>query len=47
MVHTLGESPEDWEGEEGFIDTQMIDKHVTKPNGIKHKVSHRINTRYR
>nr|XP_027230665.1 uncharacterized protein LOC113822330 [Penaeus vannamei] len=38
MVHTLGESPEDWEGEEGFIDTQMIDKHVTKPNGIRHKI---------
>ena len=39
IVHTLGECPEKWEGEEGFIDTGMIDKHVIKPNGIKHKVN--------
>ncbi|XP_047477887.1 NADH-cytochrome b5 reductase 1-like isoform X2 [Penaeus chinensis] len=38
MMHTLGESPEDWDGEEGFIDTQMIDKYLTKPNGIKQKI---------
>ncbi|KAK7022822.1 hypothetical protein SK128_011860 [Halocaridina rubra] len=38
IVYTLGEAPENWEGEEGFIDTQMIDKHVTKPDGIKHKI---------
>ncbi|XP_037781567.1 NADH-cytochrome b5 reductase 1-like [Penaeus monodon] len=33
MVHTLGESPEDWDGEEGFIDTQMIDKHIIMCGG--------------
>ncbi|XP_042888990.1 uncharacterized protein LOC122264255 isoform X2 [Penaeus japonicus] len=38
IVHTLGESPEDWEGEEGFIDTQMIDKHVSKPDGKRRKI---------
>ncbi|XP_047477389.1 NADH-cytochrome b5 reductase 1-like [Penaeus chinensis] len=38
IVHTLGESPEDWEGEEGFIDTQMINKHVTKPNDLRQKI---------
>ncbi|MCL4133851.1 UNVERIFIED_CONTAM: hypothetical protein GTU68_015582 [Idotea baltica] len=38
IVHTLGEVPENWEGEEGFIDTNLIDKHVTKPNGIRHKI---------
>ncbi|XP_042888985.1 uncharacterized protein LOC122264253 [Penaeus japonicus] len=38
IVYSLGETPEQWEGEEGFIDTQMIDKHVTKPNGVKHKI---------
>ncbi|XP_037785192.1 uncharacterized protein LOC119580999 [Penaeus monodon] len=38
IVHTLGESPEDWDGEEGFIDTQMIDKHVTKPNDLRQKI---------
>lgn len=38
IVYTLGEAPENWEGEEGFIDTQMIDNHVSKPNGIKQKI---------
>nr|XP_045601407.1 uncharacterized protein LOC123760049 [Procambarus clarkii] len=38
LVYTLGEAPEHWEGEEGFIDTHMIDKHVTKPNGMRHKI---------
>ncbi|XP_045595176.2 uncharacterized protein [Procambarus clarkii] len=38
LVYTLGEAPEDWEGEEGVIDTHMIDKHITKPNGIRHKI---------
>lgn len=38
VMYTLEEVPEDWEGEEGFIDTEMIQKHVTKPNGMKHKV---------
>jgi len=38
LVYTLGEAPEKWEGEEGFIDTAMIDKHVTKPNGIRNKI---------
>lgn len=38
VVYTLGEVPEDWDGEEGFIETQMINKHVTKPNGVKHKI---------
>lgn len=38
VVYTLGEPPESWEGEEGYIDTRMIDRHVTKPNGFKHKV---------
>ncbi|XP_068236111.1 uncharacterized protein [Palaemon carinicauda] len=38
LVYTLAETPEKWEGEEGFIDTEMIDKHVTKPNGYKHKI---------
>ncbi|XP_042238822.1 uncharacterized protein LOC121877242 [Homarus americanus] len=38
IVYSLGEAPGNWEGEEGFIDTQMIDKHVSKPNGIKHKI---------
>lgn len=38
VVYTLGEVPEEWEGEEGFIDTQMINNYVTKPNGINHKI---------
>lgn len=38
VVYTLGETPEGWDGEEGFIDSQMIDRHVAKPNGIKHKI---------
>ncbi|XP_063608286.1 uncharacterized protein LOC134782644 [Penaeus indicus] len=38
ILHTLGESPEDWEGEEGFIDTQMINKHVTKPNDLRQMI---------
>ncbi|KAG7173594.1 NADH-cytochrome b5 reductase 1-like 1 [Homarus americanus] len=38
IVYSLGEAPANWEGEEGFIDTQMIDKHVSKPNGLKHKI---------
>lgn len=38
VVYALGEVPEDWEGEEGFIDTEMIKNHVTKPNGKKHKI---------
>ncbi|XP_066960938.1 uncharacterized protein [Macrobrachium rosenbergii] len=38
IVYTLGSAPEDWEAEEGYIETQMIDKHVTKPNGLKHKI---------
>ncbi|MPC18770.1 NADH-cytochrome b5 reductase 3 [Portunus trituberculatus] len=38
MVYTLGKVPEEWEGEEGFIDTNMINTHVTKPNGINHKI---------
>ncbi|XP_064116419.1 uncharacterized protein LOC135222153 isoform X3 [Macrobrachium nipponense] len=38
IVYTLGSAPEDWEAEEGFIDTQMIDKHVPKPNGLKQKI---------
>lgn len=38
IVHSLGEVPENWEGEEGFIDTGMIGRYVTKPNGKKHKI---------
>ncbi|XP_076065562.1 uncharacterized protein LOC143039423 [Oratosquilla oratoria] len=38
VIYTLGESPEDWECEEGFIDTAMIDKYVTKPNGHQNKI---------
>ncbi|XP_063848799.1 uncharacterized protein LOC135093450 [Scylla paramamosain] len=38
VVYTLGEAPEEWEGEEGFISSQMLDKHVAKPNMEKHKV---------
>ncbi|XP_068236172.1 uncharacterized protein [Palaemon carinicauda] len=38
VVYTLGSAPEDWESEDGFIDTQMIDKYVTKPNGLRHKI---------
>ncbi|XP_047469723.1 complex I assembly factor ACAD9, mitochondrial-like [Penaeus chinensis] len=38
VVYTLGETPEGWSGEEGFIDSQMIDRHIAKPNGIKHKI---------
>lgn len=38
VVYALGEVPEDWDGEEGFIDTEMIEKHVTKPNEKKQKV---------
>lgn len=32
LVYSLAETPENWEGEEGFIDTAMIEKHVIKPN---------------
>lgn len=42
VVYTLGEAPEGWGGEEGFIDSQMIDRHIAKPNGIKHKASLRL-----
>lgn len=42
IVYSVGEAPEAWKGEEGFIDSQMIDRHVTKPNGIKHKVRDRL-----
>ncbi|XP_071520471.1 uncharacterized protein [Panulirus ornatus] len=38
LVYTLGEAPENWEGEEGFIDTDMMKKHITKPNSIRHKI---------
>ena len=38
IIYTLGESPEEWNGEEGFIDLNMIDKYVVKPNELKHKV---------
>ncbi|KAK8392048.1 hypothetical protein O3P69_017575 [Scylla paramamosain] len=38
VVYTLGEAPEEWEGEEGFISSQMLDKHVAKPNMEKHKI---------
>ncbi|XP_076065564.1 uncharacterized protein LOC143039424 [Oratosquilla oratoria] len=38
VIYTLGESPEDWEGEEGFIDTTMIKEYVTKPNGHRYKI---------
>ncbi|XP_050717492.1 uncharacterized protein LOC126999207 [Eriocheir sinensis] len=38
VIYTLGEGHEGWKGEEGFIDMDMIDRHVTKPNGAKHKV---------
>ncbi|KAL7646718.1 UNVERIFIED_CONTAM: hypothetical protein RMT77_001971 [Armadillidium vulgare] len=38
VYYTLGEVPENWDGGEGFIDTQMIDSSVTKPNGVKHKI---------
>ncbi|KAK3879903.1 hypothetical protein Pcinc_015547 [Petrolisthes cinctipes] len=38
IIHTLGEAPDNWEGEEGFIDTHMIDQYVPKPNGINHKI---------
>lgn len=38
VIHTLGEAPEGWKGEEGFIDMDKINRFVTKPNGVKHKV---------
>ncbi|KAK8732376.1 hypothetical protein OTU49_007064 [Cherax quadricarinatus] len=38
LVYTLGEAPENWDGEEGFIDTHMIARHIAKPNGIRHKI---------
>lgn len=38
VVYTLSEALEGWQGEEGYIHAQMIDRHVTKPNGLKHKV---------
>ncbi|XP_076043887.1 uncharacterized protein LOC143026975 [Oratosquilla oratoria] len=38
MVYTLGDPPEDWAGEEGYIDTSMISRHVSKPNGLTNKV---------
>ncbi|KAK4328149.1 hypothetical protein Pmani_001424 [Petrolisthes manimaculis] len=38
VVYTVGEGGEGWEGDEGFINTQLLDKYITKPNAIKHKV---------
>lgn len=38
VIHTLGETPEGWKGEDGFIDMNKINCFVTKPNGAKHKV---------
>lgn len=38
VIHTLGEAPEGWKGEDGFIDMDKINRFVTKPNGAKHKV---------
>ncbi|XP_042236428.1 uncharacterized protein LOC121875790 [Homarus americanus] len=39
VVYTLGEVPEGWEGEEGFIDTQMLNKYISKPdNSLKRKI---------
>lgn len=38
VIHTLGEAPEGWKGEDGFIDLDKINRFVTKPNGMKHKV---------
>ncbi|KAK8391994.1 hypothetical protein O3P69_017546 [Scylla paramamosain] len=38
VIHTLGEVPEGWKGEDGFIDLDKINRFVTKPNGTKHKV---------
>ncbi|XP_063877102.1 uncharacterized protein LOC135109604 isoform X3 [Scylla paramamosain] len=42
VVYTLGEAPEEWEGEEGFISSHMLDKHVAKPSMKKHKNEDRI-----
>ncbi|XP_066966515.1 uncharacterized protein [Macrobrachium rosenbergii] len=38
VVYAVMEGPEGWQGEEGFIDRQMINKYITKPNGTKHKI---------
>ena len=38
ILYTLGETPENWEGEEGFLDTDMIQNMVAKPNGNRCKV---------
>jgi len=38
VLYTLGETPEDWDGEEGFIDTDMIQRMVPKQNGLRCKM---------
>ncbi|XP_069999966.1 uncharacterized protein [Penaeus vannamei] len=38
VVYSVGEAPQDWEGEEGFINTDLISKHVPEANSSKHKV---------
>lgn len=39
MSHSLGEAPEDWDGGEGFIDTDLISRQLpTLEQGKEHKV---------
>lgn len=43
VTHCLGEAPEGWEGEEGFIDIPKLDKFVSKNFSDDHKVRWRPN----
>ncbi|KAF0298302.1 NADH-cytochrome b5 reductase 1 [Amphibalanus amphitrite] len=38
ILYSLGETPENWDGEEGFIDSDMIQRMVAKPNGRRCKI---------
>lgn len=36
IIHVLREPPEDWEGETGYVDKELLDRYIPKRRGTRH-----------
>lgn len=36
IIHVLREPPEDWEGETGYVDQELLDRYIPKRRGTRH-----------